>query len=30
MGRKAMEMLLGQINAGEDYVSPGTVMFRVS
>jgi LacI family transcriptional regulator len=28
MGRKAMEMLLDQINKTEDYVSPGTVMFR--
>ncbi len=28
MGRKAMEMLLDQINKTEDYVSPGTIMFR--
>ncbi len=28
MGRKAMELLLAQIGAGADYVSPGTIMFR--
>jgi LacI family transcriptional regulator len=28
MGRKAMQMLLDQINATEEYVSPGTIMFR--
>jgi LacI family transcriptional regulator len=28
MGRKAMEMLLDQINATEQYVSPGAVMFK--
>jgi LacI family transcriptional regulator len=28
MGRRAMEMLLDQINATEQYVSPGTIMFK--
>jgi LacI family transcriptional regulator len=27
MGRKAMQILLDQINAREDYVSPGTIVF---
>lgn len=28
MGRKAMEMLLDEINATEQYVSPGTIIFK--
>lgn len=28
MGRKAMAMLLDQINRTEDYVSPGIIMFH--
>ena len=28
MGRKAMEMLLDQVNSTGQYVSPGTVMFQ--